>query len=407
MITESTTTTANKVIVVGMLDTMLVRDRGDRGDKRDRRGGRDQKIEVTRKAGRTRGTGGRWENLTLQVRSPYGGMFAMPIEIEPNVPGVELLAGTTAHTMLAIEGALQLKQSFDPRFATDRTDFRGRTDRGRPSRELQLLVSCVREPNEHERRASSAVWLAGEVAEPPQISRHPELPSIQLAGTILRVSFGRPADFPGIAATIQETVDVNIAIPTSHQDAEKLYRQGNVVRVVGQLDCRMEYQGGEAVRLKLAEIDAEWAERKGELTGKPGELRRAEGAYLRSRQRFEAAPRLYVLTGGAELLAGEVIGIEATYQARRDFVRSRRQQQDARRARTLAERAGRAGVTVELPAPDSSTDMPVLAVVPNAGMDFTAGTSRPGRPRRRVDEVAIADATPIAVTDGEDHIDRA
>ena len=109
--------------------------------------------------------------------------------------------------------------------------------------------------------------------------------------------------------------------------AEKLYRQGNVVRVVGQLDCRMEYQGGEAVRLKLAEIDAEWAERKAELAGKPGELRRAETAYLRVRQRFEAAPRLYVLTGCAELLAGEVTGIEATYQARRHFVRSRRQQQ--------------------------------------------------------------------------------
>jgi len=51
--------------------------------------------------------------VTLQVRSPYGGMFAMPIEIEPNVPGAELLAGATADTMLAIEGALQLKQSFD------------------------------------------------------------------------------------------------------------------------------------------------------------------------------------------------------------------------------------------------------------------------------------------------------
>jgi hypothetical protein len=407
MTTDNMTNTVNKVIVVGMLDTMLVRDRGDRSDKRDRRAGRDQMIEVTRKAGRTRGIGGRWENLTLQVRSPYGGMFAMPIEIEPNVPGAELLAGATADTMLAIEGALQLKQSFDPRFATDRTDFRGRTDRGRPSRELQLLVSCVREPNEHERRASSAVWLEGEVAEPPQISRHPELPSIQLAGTILRVSFGRPADFPGIAATIQETVDVNIAIPTSHHDAEKLYRQGNVVRVVGQLDCRMEYQGGEAVRLKLAAIDAEWAERKAELAGKPGELRRAETAYLRVRQRFEAAPRLYVLTGCAELLAGEVTGIEATYQARRDFVRSRRQQQDARRTRTLAERAGRAGVTVELPAPDSSTDMPVRAVVPAVDIDGTASTSRPGRPRRRVDEVAIADATPIAITDGEDHIDTA
>ena len=49
----------------------------------------------------------------------------------------------------------------------------------------------------------------------------------------------------------------NLVAPIA--DAEKLYRQGNVVRVVGQLDCRMEYQGGEAVRLKLAEIDAEWA----------------------------------------------------------------------------------------------------------------------------------------------------
>ncbi len=221
---------------------------------------------------------------THQVRSPYGGMFAMPIEIEPNVPGAELLESATADTMLAIEGSLQLRQTFDGRYATDTKDAHGRT-----------------------------VWLEGEVAEPPQISRHPELPSIQLAGTILRVTFGRPADFPGIAATIQETVDVNIAIPTSHQDAEKLYRQGNVVRVVGQLDCRMEYQGGEAVRLKLAASDAEWAERKAELLGKPSELRRAETAYLRVRQRFEAAPRLYVLTGGAELLAGEVTDIESTY----------------------------------------------------------------------------------------------
>jgi hypothetical protein len=28
----------------------------------------------------------------------------------------------------------------------------------------------------------------------------------------------------------------------SHQDAAKLYRQGNTVRVAGQLDCRMEQQ---------------------------------------------------------------------------------------------------------------------------------------------------------------------
>src|SRR6266496_3538977 len=99
--------------------------------------------------------------------------------------------------------------------------------------------------------------------------------TISEAQFLVQGEFGRPADFPGIAATIQETVDVNIAIPTSHHDAEKLYRQGNTVRVIGQLDCRMEFQGGEAVRLKLAEIDAEWAERKEALAGKLGELRRA------------------------------------------------------------------------------------------------------------------------------------
>src|SRR5262249_32512950 len=244
MTTEITTNTANKVIVIGMLDTMLVRDRMARKDKAS---GRPKMVEVLTQAGRTRGTGGRWENLTLQVRSPYGGLFAMPIEIAPNTPGGELLQSATANSLIAIEGSLQLRQTFDGRYATDAKDARGRTDRGRPSRELQLLVSWVREPDERERRASSAVWLEGELAEPPRISRHPDLPSIQLAGTILRVSFGRPADFPGIAATVQETVDINIAIPTSHQDAEKLYGQGNIVRVVGQLDCRMEEQGGEAV----------------------------------------------------------------------------------------------------------------------------------------------------------------
>lgn len=398
MTTDNMTDTVNKVIVVGMLDTMLVR---DRGDKRDRRGGRDHMIEVTRKAGRSRGIGGRWENLTLQVRSPYGGMFAMPIELAPNTPGAELLQSAAADTMLAVEGSLQLRQTFDGRYATDAKNARGRTDRGRPTRELQLLVSCVREPYDNERRASSAVWLEGEVAEPPQISRHPELPSIQLAGTILRVSFGRPVDFPGIAATIQETVDVNIAIPTGHQDAEKLYRQGNVMRVVGQLDCRMEEQGGEAVRQKLAQIDAEWVARKEELTGKPGELRRAEAAYLHMRRRFEAAPRLYVLAGGAELLTGEPMALEETYQARREFVRIRRQQQEAGRTRALAERAGRAGITVEAPGVISTAEIPMLGVVPDTDIDTLANASRPVR-RRRPDEASIADAT---VNADSDHIE--
>ena len=102
-----------------------------------------------------------------------------------------------------------------------------------------------------------------------------------------------------------------------------------------------------------------------------------------------------------------MMDIEATYQARREFVRSRRQQQDARRARTLAERAGRAAVTVELQAPGSSTDIPLRAVVADVGMDSTAGATRLSRPRRRADETANADATLTAGTDDESQIDMA
>ena len=47
---------SNHIIVVGMLDTMLVRDRNARRDKAT---GRPQMVEMVRKAGRTRGLGGR------------------------------------------------------------------------------------------------------------------------------------------------------------------------------------------------------------------------------------------------------------------------------------------------------------------------------------------------------------
>ena len=129
MTTEQSTQPANRVIIVGMLDTMLVRDRSGRRDDRRR-------VEVTRRSGRERGDGGRWERLTLQVRSPYGGMFAMPLEIEPDVPGAELLADAQPDTLLAVEGSLQLRQTFDGRLARDGQDERGRLDRGRPVRAL-------------------------------------------------------------------------------------------------------------------------------------------------------------------------------------------------------------------------------------------------------------------------------
>jgi hypothetical protein len=200
------------------------------------------------------------------------------------------------------------------------------------------------------------------------------------------VTYARPADFPGLAATINETVDVNVSIPTSHQDAEKLYRQGNIVRVIGQLDCRMEFQGGAAVRTKLAEIDSEWAERKADLAAKPGELRKAETNYRRIRQRFEAAPRLFVLAGYAELVAGELMQLEETFAARREFVKNRRQQQEARRQQAATEQAQRAKPgTPRSNVAERVDDMPIL-VRADVDMHPEAGMTKAARPRKRIDQ---------------------
>lgn len=141
---------------------------------------------------------------------------------------------------------------------------------------------------------------------------------------------------------MSEMVEVNVAVTTSHADAGYLYRHGNVVRVAGQLDCRMETLGGQSVRDKLAELDAEWAARREALAEKPVELRRAEEQHRRLRQRFEASPRLYVVVGGVTLIDGEGLALDDTYEARRAFVRERRQRQEARRAQVVADQARRA-----------------------------------------------------------------
>lgn len=186
------------------------------------------------------------------------------------------------------------------------------------------------------------MWLAGVVLEPPQVTRHPELPTVQLAGTILRVACERAASYPGLPAVTAEAVEVNVSVPTSHREAELLYRPGNVVRVVGQIDCKVERQGGESVAAKLAALDAEWAERRAALAGKPQELRAAEGDYRRMRRRFEEAARVYVLAGHVELISGEPVALDDTYELRRAFVAERRRRQDERRARAGADRQRRA-----------------------------------------------------------------
>jgi hypothetical protein len=125
-------------------------------------------------------------------------------------------------------------------------------------------------------------------------------------------------------------------------------------------------------------------------------LRKAETTYRRLRQRFEAAARLFVLAGYAELVAGEPMPLEETFAARREFVRNRRQQQEARRQRATAEHAQRSKRgTPRQEVTESIEDMPILAIA-DVGMHSEASITRATRPRKRVGEPESA----AIVTDG-------
>lgn len=378
----------NHVIIVGMLDTMLVRERTARTSGGSRVP--PARTEVTTRAGRDRRTGGRWAQITLQVRSPYGGMFALATEVAPDAPGADLIAHVAPDTLLVVEGHLQLKATFDPRFATDHLVGRGWSDRGHPTRRLCLHVGRVRRAGDQEAQAGSAVWLEGEVLEPPQITRHADLPTIQLAGTLLRVVLLRPAGVAGVPTTTPEVVEVNVSIPTVHPDAGALYRQGNRVRVIGQIDCRMEYQHGAAVTAKLDDLDAAWAAQKAGLQGQPGAVRRAEEAYRRTRQRLEASARLYVLAGSVGLVTGEPGTLEETYAQRRAFVHARRTRQEARRVQRTTEQAQRVARAAQRPgARDAEEEAPLSADDVRVGDGdgrADAGERKAPRPRRRVIE---------------------
>jgi hypothetical protein len=270
-------TPANQVIAIGTLD-------------HQRHNGRE-----TTRVGLRNALRGREERIVLQIPSPFGQMYALPLQLDGPVPGEEYLASAVAGAPLAVTGRLQWEQRTDRRYRV------APEEHGRTSGELTFHVSAVKVP-EPEQEHGCDVWLSGVVQGAPRIQRHPHRRSVLLAQTALRVSVERQRR--GSRTRLVETERVPIVVPLDHPDAPNLLRPGNQVVVEGMLERVVVELRGPDVDRAVAALDAEWQERRVALEGRVGELHAAEQRHADRRRGLGQAVRSRVVAGFAELVSG-------------------------------------------------------------------------------------------------------
>lgn len=293
MTTQPTSTTANRVLVVGALDSQ------------QRRGKRLTVVEARNELR------GREEQIALQVPSPFGKSYALPIHLDGPIPGSDLLEVAAEGVLLAAVGRLEWEQRIDHRYAVEAGD------RGRRSNELTFHVSEIRLPATDEEPGCD-VWIEGIVLTPARIMRHVYKPSVRLAMTTLQITVERQRK--GSRARIHETERVPVVIPLDHADAPKLLRPRNRVIVEGMLERIIVDMRGPDVDRAVAAIDEAWQQQRAELQGAPEQLRAAEQQHTRERARLTEAPRSRVVAGYIELLDGEPATIAESQKLREAFL---------------------------------------------------------------------------------------
>ncbi|HWQ11219.1 MAG TPA: hypothetical protein VNL77_00380, partial [Roseiflexaceae bacterium] len=237
---------SNQVIAVGTLDRQL-------------RNGR----ESTR-IGARNALQGREEQIQLQLPSPFGQVYGLPLRLDSPIEGAELLDGAQPGTPLLVAGHLEWAQRTDARYALTPEE------RGRSTGELTFRVSAVRTPAPEDEPGCD-VWLTGVVLSPAKVVRHPHKRSVVLAQTALRVSVERQRR--GSRACLVETERVPLVAPLDHPQAPNLLRPGNRVVVEGMLERVVVELRGPEVNRAVAALDAEWRAQRAALEGRPEELR--------------------------------------------------------------------------------------------------------------------------------------
>jgi hypothetical protein len=253
------------------------------------------------------------DQIVLQVPSPFGHSYALPLELGRCVTGIDLMNKVSSGTRLAVSGRLHWEQWIDTRFALD----------GEPNRrtsDLVFHVEAIRIASGQEEPGCD-VQLSGVIRSAPRMMRHPYRPGVLLAVTTLHVPIEQQrAATRSRMMTIEQ---VPIVVPLQHPDAPSLLRPGNRVAVEGMLERIVIDLHGPDVDRAIAGLDAAWASHQTAITDRDT-FRQAERRHLYERRKLAQATRSRVVVGYVDLIEGTPASPREAQALRRASVRAKR-----------------------------------------------------------------------------------
>ena len=285
---------ANAVRIVGTIDAQRI--------------GRREETTITQSWNGVQGIDHR---MMVQVRSPFGTPFQLPLSFDRLEQGQELLAESLAGTPLCAEGTIEWLQREDSRYATDLTT------RGRRITETIVRVKRVL-PITPEDEPGCDVWLEGSGRRSVRRYLHPDR-RVPIAVVSLDVLVERTRRLS--MARLVEQVEVQVAIPVDHPDLPNLMRLGNRVAVEGMLERIVVPLRNDdpQVQAAVTALDQRWQAQTGQQPPNRDEQRR----YSRQRQRLQQTIVTRVVAGYVGLLAGTPATLEEATALRTERQRQR------------------------------------------------------------------------------------
>ncbi len=256
-------------------------------------------------------SGGFELRIRIQVRSPFGHVFAMQVGLENCEDAIAQFAGTKTGAWVRVSGAIDWPPVL--------SHLQAATLAHHAPEELVLRAQKL-EIVPAEANTSSSLSFQGRVATPPRITRHPYRKNILLASTTLETIVAESDGYAAGSRTMLKRVPIVIAL--QHPDAPNVFRDGNIIAVTGGLERIVFPRSPLDAATALAAFEQAWHTRL-ELMG-PRERAIAERQFTHRRHHATHIDLARCVLDRAELLDGTPASSQEARHLRELHIRKRR-----------------------------------------------------------------------------------